>query len=65
MDKPLVIKLNEVKTDLFSVINKAIQQDGLPCYLLEPIVSELLTQIREGARNELQMAREQMKNEEE
>lgn len=62
MDKPLVIRLNEAKADIVSAINKAIQQDGLPCYLLEPIVSELLTQLRDGARNELQMAREQMNN---
>ena len=62
MDKPLIIRLNEVKAELFSAINKAIQQDDLPCYLLEPIVSEMLAQIRDGARNELQMAREQMNN---
>lgn len=60
MDKPLVIVLNETKTELVSVINNAIQQNGLPCYLIEPILSELLTQIKEGARNELQMAREQI-----
>ena len=62
MDKPLIIRLNETKTELISVINNAVQQSGIPCYLLEPILSELLTQVRDGARNELQMAREQMNN---
>lgn len=64
MDKPLIIRLNETKTELISVINNAVQQSGIPCYLLEPILSELLTQVRDGARSELQMAREQMKQEE-
>ena len=64
MNKPLIIRLNETKSTLISVINNAIQQDELPCYLLEPMVSELYAQIREGARSELQMAQEQMKQEE-
>ena len=64
MDKPLVITLNETKADFISVVNKAIQQNNLPCYLIEPILSEVLSQVRDGAKNELQMAREQMNNEE-
>lgn len=64
MNKPLVITLNEVKTAMASVINGAIQQENLPCYLLEPIMAELLAQLRDGARGELQMAiQEQMQNE--
>ena len=63
MDKPLIIMLNETKMEMASVINNAIQ-NNIPCYLLEPIMSELLYQIREGAKNELQMAREQMANNE-
>ena len=62
MDKPLIITLNETKIELISVINTAIQENRIPCYFIEPILSELLTQVREGAKNELQMAREQMKN---
>ena len=63
MDKPLIIELNEVKAELASVINNVIQR-GVPCYFIEPIISELLYQIRDGARNELRMATEQMQAEE-
>lgn len=63
MNKPLVITLNEFKTTMASVINNAIQQENLPCYLLEPIMAELLAQLREGARGELQMAKDQMAQE--
>ena len=59
MDKPLIITLNETKTAIVSVINSAIQQNNLPCYLIEPILSELLYQVREGSRNELEMAKAQ------
>ena len=60
MNKPLIITLNETKMELVSVINNATQANNVPCYLLEPIMSELLAQVRECARNELQMAQEQM-----
>lgn len=60
MNKPLIITLNETKMEMVSVINNAIQNNNLPFYLIEPIMSELLSQIREGAKNELQMARDQM-----
>ena len=63
MDKPLIIELNTTKTEITSVVNNAIQR-GLPCYLIEPILSELLYQIKDGARNELRVAAEQMQNEE-
>ena len=60
MNKPLIIALNEAKTELASVINKMIQQDNLPCYLIEPMLSEFLYQIKDGAKNEMQMAIDQM-----
>ena len=63
MNKPLIITLNEVKMNLASVINNAMQQEGLPCYLIEPILSEMLSTIREGVRNEMQAAQEQMEKE--
>lgn len=63
MDKPLIIELNETKAEITSVVNNAIQR-GLPCYLIEPMLSELLYQIKDGARNELRIAAEQMQNEE-
>ena len=60
MEKPLVIEMNEAKMEMMSVINNALQNHKLPCYLIEPMLSELLAQIREGAKNELKMAEEQM-----
>ena len=62
MNKPLIIALNEFKLNMASVINGAMQRDNLPCYLIEPIISDMLSQIREGSRNELQVAKDQMDN---
>ena len=63
MNKPLIITLSEFKNTMASVINNAIQQENLPCYLMEPIVSEFLAQLRDGARNEMQMVQNQMAQE--
>ena len=62
MDKPLIIEMNEAKMEIASAVNNALQGHKLPCYLIEPMLSELLAQIREGAKNELKMAEEQMKS---
>lgn len=60
--KPLVITLNEARLEITKGINYALQSCKLPCYLIEPILRELLAQVKEGARNELEMAKVQMSN---
>jgi hypothetical protein len=62
--KPFILEIDEAKSEIIQVINNAIQVHKLPCCILDMILSEIGTQIKEGAKNELAMARAQMENEE-
>ena len=64
IQKPLILEMDEAKLEIIHVINNAIQVHGLPCYIVDMILSEIGAQIKEGAKNELAMAKAQVKNEE-
>lgn len=63
IQKPLILEIDEAKTEIIQAINGAMQVHKLPCYILDMVLSDIYTQIREGAKNELAMAREQVKAE--
>lgn len=56
MNKPLVIEIDETKRDLVSVIDAATQIRKIPCYLLEMVLSDVLSQVQEVARREREFA---------
>lgn len=58
-DTPLVIRLREAKAGIFAAVNAALEQQGLPCYLLEPILAEAHQQISAGAAREYEAAKRQ------
>lgn len=60
-NKPLILELEEAKNEIAQSINVILQNHKIPCYLIEPTIVDLLAQVREVAKNELAMAREQMK----
>lgn len=60
IQKPFILEMDESKLEIIQVINNAIQVRKLPCYLLDMILSEVSAQIKEGAKQELAMAREQI-----
>ena len=60
IQKPLILEMDEAKKEIIQVINNAIQVRKLPCYLLDMILSEIGAQIKEGAEQELAMARQQV-----
>lgn len=62
--KSFILEMDEAKFEIIQVINNAIQVHKLPCYIVDMILSEISTQIKEGAKQELAMARAQMENEE-
>lgn len=62
--KSFILEMDEAKFEIIQVINKAIQVRKLPCYLIDLVLSEISTQIKEGAKQELAMAKAQMENEE-
>ena len=60
MDKPLCIRLEEAE----QLIERAVLETKLPCYLLTPIVSNLLHRLENGKRTELESARKTEKEDE-
>ena len=64
IQKPFILEMDEAKSEIIQAINNAIQVRKLPCYLLDMILSEISSQIKAGAQNELAIARQQMENEE-
>lgn len=44
MKKPICLTLEECKTELATVINR-YRREGVPCFLIEPIMKDLYTQV--------------------
>lgn len=65
IQKPFILEMDEAKAEIIQVINNAIQVRKLPCYILDTLLSEVCSQIKEGAKQELAMARQQMEQENE
>ena len=63
--KPFILEMEEAKLEIIQAVNNAIQVHKLPCYLIDMILSEIGVQIKDGAKNELAMARAQLNNGEE
>lgn len=60
-NKPLILAIEEAKNEIVQAINNAIQVHNLPCYMVDMILTDMSAQVKTGARNELEMAKEQMK----
>ena len=59
-NKPLVLRLREAKESIVAAVNAAIKEQELPCYLLEPIIAELHTQVSNTASREYEIAKQQV-----
>ena len=62
--KPLILEIEEAKAELVQAVNNAIQVHKLPCYMVDLILQGIVAQVKEGAKQELEMAKEQMKTKE-
>ena len=60
IQRPFILEIDEAKMEIIQVINKAIQVRRLPCYIVDMILSDICIQVKEGAKNELKMAKAQM-----
>jgi hypothetical protein len=56
MEKPLVLELDETKRDVVAVVDAATQIRKIPCYLLEMILGDVLSQVQTVARAEREFA---------
>ncbi len=63
-EMPLPLALKAAQSEIANVINSQITDKKLPCYSLKPIVLELLHQLEEGERMEIEMAEKAMKESE-
>lgn len=55
--RPIILELDEAKQELVQCVNDILMKHRLSCYLIEPMFSELYSQIRASAQNELAQAR--------
>lgn len=62
--RPLILEIEDAKTSIVSSVNSALKR-GLPCYIVADILDGVLSQMREGARRELEIARSQQTKKEE
>ena len=62
--RPLILEIEDAKTSIVSSVNSALKR-GLPCYIVADILDGVLSQMREGARRELKIARSQTQKKEE
>ena len=56
--RPLILEIEDAKTSIVSSVNSALKR-GLPCYIVADILDGVLSQMREGAKAELEAARAQ------
>lgn len=50
--KPFVLQYEEAEKDIFNAVSKSAKVNGVPFYLLEGILTNLLHQVREQAKIE-------------
>ena len=62
MNTPLSILLEKAKIRMTDSVNKAIQESNLPAYLIEGILSDILSDVRSQKNIELISAYESMDN---
>ena len=60
VQRPFLVELDEAKMEIIQSINNAIQVHKVPLYILDMVLSEVSSQIKEGAKQELAMAKQQV-----
>lgn len=50
--RPMVVVVNEARQELITVINHYLRDEQIPCFILEPIVKELYTELKLNADKE-------------
>lgn len=56
-NKPLCLEIDEATRELNSAIEQISKAHGLPCYILELLVSDVLARLQNGKRVEIETAR--------
>ncbi len=56
--KPLALVLEETKQELCTLVNRTLQTNALPAYMIEPVVADLHNQLLQAKQLELQVAKD-------
>lgn len=59
--KELVIALADAEQAAVSAVNAIMQENGLPCYLIEPIIDKIHRQLIDGKNKEIAEAKERLR----
>lgn len=54
--KPIIIRMEDAKKRLIRCINDILHEEELNCYMIEPMLGSIYSQIQAQARNELAQA---------
>ena len=52
-EKPLCLRMEEAKREISEVVNKQRSENGIPFYILEPIVKDIYSQVVNGKNTEI------------
>jgi hypothetical protein len=64
IQRPLILEIDDAKTEIVQCLNGILNR-GLPCYIVELILSDAYTQIKNAAMAELDRVRAQVENDKE
>lgn len=56
VQRPLILEIEEAKAAIINSVNACLRK-GLPCYIVADILNGVHSQLRDGARRELENAR--------
>lgn len=56
-EKPIILAIEEAKSDLETAVNEILKKHQIPFYFLEPIFADLYKQVAQGKARELEAAR--------
>lgn len=51
--KPLILAINEAEKELINLVNKFLRVEHIPCYFLDPMFDKVSSQLKAGAKAEL------------
>lgn len=54
--RPLCLRLEDAKAEIFSIVNLTAKKHDIPFFLIEPIITEAARQVRECAAKEREAA---------
>lgn len=55
--KPLALEVADASKELVAAIEQIAAKHGLPCYIMEPLVANVLSRLENGRRVETENAR--------